>query len=231
MTGKIARLPRDLREQLNRRLRNHEPGKTLVQWLNALPEVQKILAAEFDGLPVRPQNLSEWRRHGYREWLAGQEVRESLGELAAEGEELKAGLGGPVADKLTGWLVAHFMAEARAKLAAAKTPDERWSVYQVLAAHLVPLRRGDYNADRLRLEQDRLEVTRRLTREQKDREFEQWFQRPEVKEKFRPKEPGDRSIRRVKNILDHFLLGAPLEDLNGRDDEHPEPPPDPACLI
>ena len=36
-TGKIARLPDDIREQLNRRLNDGEKGKKLVMWLNSLP--------------------------------------------------------------------------------------------------------------------------------------------------------------------------------------------------
>jgi len=38
--GKIGRLPRQVREELNRRLLEGEPGITLVDWLNGLPAVQ-----------------------------------------------------------------------------------------------------------------------------------------------------------------------------------------------
>lgn len=41
--GKIARLPRDVRDQLNRRLENGEGGASLVAWLNSLPGVKKAL--------------------------------------------------------------------------------------------------------------------------------------------------------------------------------------------
>ena len=51
--GKIARLPRVVREQLNRRLQNGEQGKTLAAWLNSLPAVVVMLATEFDGKPIR----------------------------------------------------------------------------------------------------------------------------------------------------------------------------------
>jgi len=36
-TGKITRLPHDLREALNRRLHDGEPGGPLLAWLNAQP--------------------------------------------------------------------------------------------------------------------------------------------------------------------------------------------------
>src|ERR1035441_634149 len=70
--GKIARLPRELREQLNCRLHDGEPGTQLVVWLNSLPEAQAVLAREFGGRAVSEQNLSEWKQGGYRDWLAPQ---------------------------------------------------------------------------------------------------------------------------------------------------------------
>ena len=50
-----------MRQELNRRLDEGEPGKKLVSWLNGLPEVQAIVAAEFGGKSIREQNLSEWK--------------------------------------------------------------------------------------------------------------------------------------------------------------------------
>jgi hypothetical protein len=35
-----------IQEQVNRRLENGEKARTLIAWLNALPEVQAMLAAE-----------------------------------------------------------------------------------------------------------------------------------------------------------------------------------------
>ncbi|MDR3456041.1 MAG: hypothetical protein P4N60_01235, partial [Verrucomicrobiae bacterium] len=52
--GKIGRLPRELREQLNRRLDQNEPGGRILDWLNALPAVQAVLQADFKGDRVNP---------------------------------------------------------------------------------------------------------------------------------------------------------------------------------
>jgi molybdopterin molybdotransferase len=49
----------------NRRLEQGEQGRSLVAWLNSLPEVRAVLAAEFAGKPIREQNLPEWRQHGF----------------------------------------------------------------------------------------------------------------------------------------------------------------------
>jgi hypothetical protein len=74
--GKVARLPVAVREQLNERLRSGEQGKRLVAWLNTLPEVKDRMAELFGGYPMREQNLSQWKKGGYRDWLHQREVRE-----------------------------------------------------------------------------------------------------------------------------------------------------------
>lgn len=66
-TGKIARLPHEIREQLNLRIQNGEPGKSILKWLNALPEVLAILQEHFKGRPIAPSNLTEWKAGGYPE--------------------------------------------------------------------------------------------------------------------------------------------------------------------
>src|SRR5215471_11151907 len=67
--GKIARLPHSIREQLNLKLHDGIPAKSILPWLNSLPEVQAILAADFDNRSITKQNLSEWRQGGFRDWL------------------------------------------------------------------------------------------------------------------------------------------------------------------
>jgi hypothetical protein len=67
--SKIARLPHSIREQLNLKLHDGLPGKTILPWLNGLPEVKTILAADFDSRPITKQNLSEWKQGGHRDWL------------------------------------------------------------------------------------------------------------------------------------------------------------------
>src|SRR2546426_800280 len=41
--AKTARLPHTLRDQINRRLHNNEQAKTILPWLNSLPEVKSLL--------------------------------------------------------------------------------------------------------------------------------------------------------------------------------------------
>ena len=79
--GKIARLPRAVREKLNRRLADGEPGDSLLLWLHGLPAVRKTLARHFGGTAVTKQNLSEWRAGGFLEWQSRQDMLVQMPEL------------------------------------------------------------------------------------------------------------------------------------------------------
>ena len=95
-TGKIARLPRDLRETLNGRMQEGVTGRRLAAWLNALPEVRQLLDRDFGGAAISEQNLTNWRHGGHREWLAEKHFQESfqgLGKPAMTTEQMVAGLG------------------------------------------------------------------------------------------------------------------------------------------
>src|SRR4051812_31209412 len=72
--GKIARLPASIREQINQQLFNGLQGKQIIAWLNPLPEVQRVITEQFAGVPVSDNNLSEWRRGGYQDWLRQREA-------------------------------------------------------------------------------------------------------------------------------------------------------------
>ena len=100
--GKIGRLPRAIQEQVNRRLENGEKARTLVAWLNALPEVQAVLAAEFAGQPVNEKNLSKWRKYGYKQWLWHQQA-------LAMTQEMTSPLSHPVPDQMAGWVTARYL--------------------------------------------------------------------------------------------------------------------------
>ncbi len=87
--GKIARLPHSIRDELNQRLFNGALGPELAKWLNALPEVQEILATSFAGSPINRQNLTEWRQGGYQDWLVHQERELRIQRINEENAGLK----------------------------------------------------------------------------------------------------------------------------------------------
>ena len=87
-TGKIARLPLIIRDELNQRLQNGETQVELIAWLNDQAEVRRLLHTQFDGVPISPQNLSEWKAGGYAEWQARQDLLADACDLSSDGLDL-----------------------------------------------------------------------------------------------------------------------------------------------
>lgn len=155
-TGKIARLPRDLRHQLNRRLQDGEPGRRLVEWLNSLPQTREILAADFGGREISEQNLSEWKQGGYQDWRARQETLAGARELASDAEELAGAVEGSLADHLAMVLSARYAALVSGWNGEMDDAFRRQTrALRALCQDIVELRRGDHCAERLRLDLDR----------------------------------------------------------------------------
>ena len=179
--GKIARLPREVREQLNRRLADGEPGKPLVAWLNGLTEVQAVLAAEFGGNAIREQNLSEWKQGGYQEWLSQQEALEVARQLSADAGEIEDTGPTPLTDRVATWLTARYVVAARKLAATDGEPD--FAKLREFCSDLVALRRGDHYAERLKLDRARLEFERQESPEQFEKRCREWLTRPENREK------------------------------------------------
>lgn len=97
-TGKIARCPPAIREEVCRRLHDGESGPRILAWLNTQEVVLRVLDEYFHEEPVSPQNLSEWRQGGYQDWLKRREQLERTkslanyaGELAERGQGTGAG--------------------------------------------------------------------------------------------------------------------------------------------
>ncbi|HSI14418.1 MAG TPA: hypothetical protein VK961_20375, partial [Chthoniobacter sp.] len=151
--GKVARLPRAIREELNERLADGETAKSLVGWLNALPEVQAVVAAEFGGRAIREQNVSEWKQGGYEDWRVRQEAAELIGD-----GEVEMGDRSALTEALVFWVTAR-MAAATREVGRLKG-KERWRVLGEICDRVVKLRRGDQQAQRLQFEREKLEVER-----------------------------------------------------------------------
>src|SRR5215203_304025 len=170
--GKIARLPKTVRDELNRRLADGERGTELVVWLNSLPDVQCIIAEQFDGKPMRAQNLSEWKHGGYKDWRNEQEAMELVRQLPAGANELKGADGEPFSDILATLLTARYAVLAH-KLASDGELD--WKRLRELCSDVSVLRRGDHSAQRLKLERDKLEHARTQSEEEIIAQFVRWI--------------------------------------------------------
>ncbi len=176
--GKIARLPKAVREQLNRRLEDGETARSLVEWLNGLPEVQALVQREFGGHAIREQNLSQWKNGGYQDWLRHQEALELAGMLHEQAEEMEAQAGAegqiPMNEVLSLWLSARYALATR-EVAAAEGP-EAWKLLRQLCGDVAKLRRVEQQEERLALlgqkldlEKERVEVQREAVAIERER--------------------------------------------------------------
>ena len=176
--GKIARLPKNIRDQLNLRLQDGEPGKQLADWLNELDKTKEILAELFGGRPINEQNLTEWKQGGYQDWLRDQETRERVQRLAERAQDLDDAADGlEISDRLASILAAK-LAGAAQKLDEIADPKERWRKLQEILRELWRLRSEDHLGKRLQLQQEQweheienqnLENEKRFEKEEKDR--------------------------------------------------------------
>ena len=181
--GKIARLARMTRDELNRRLQDGEPGVRLVDWLNGLPETRQVLVADFGGRPISEQNLSEWKAGGYRDWLARQETLTQARELVADAKELTEATEGRLTDHLATVLAARYAA-ALAGWDGEVTDEFRRTARALhgLCQDIVELGRGVHSGARLKLEQERLEREREKTEEEVLEHFKRWAMNPKVRD-------------------------------------------------
>lgn len=171
--GKIARLPRTIRDELNRRLDNGEQGTRLLEWLNGLPEVRAVLDKEFEGHPIRHCNLTEWRKGGFREWRERQETLSLTREFMAEGgrefEGLEAKIG-PAVEVVT---MAHYaVALERVNYYPDKDPREHWKRLSKSVQDVVRMRRCEHARERMKIERQWLELELRKSAQAKLRKDE-----------------------------------------------------------
>ena len=222
-SSKISRLPRQLRDQLNQRLDNGEQNKRLLQWLNSLPEVQALLAAEFEAQPISPQNLSKWKKHGFLNWQLQQSA------LAFTNDTLPDDLDPSALEKMSAKLI-RFLQIRYAALAGSlpaphEDPEAELARLAGLCTNLTALRRGDLSAQRLILELERLALEKSRAEQEQEKLFWTWTQRPDIQEKLYPSRDPDQVRRDVDRLITERMLGI-------------RPPPetddtavDPACQI
>jgi len=181
--GKIARLPRAIRDELNRRLDNGEAGVNLVAWLNELPETRQVLAEKFGGRPITAQNMSEWTHGGYLDWLNLQGILDDAQELDADAAQLIHSTKGRLSDHMATILSARYatlLAHWRGDVSPELT--RQLQVLQGMSQVIVRLRRGDHHAARLDRESRREEKEREKSNAEVIAHFKEWAEHPEIHE-------------------------------------------------
>jgi hypothetical protein len=158
--GKIARLPHDIREQLNRRLMDGESGPDILQWVNELPQCRQMLDQKFGGRAIDEGNLYEWRHGGYEEWLYHEDRRDRLSATFEHLAKLDAAGDASQAAERLGALVAAELSRHLGFLEGISDMNERWLRLREISRELTRFRRENYNQQRLRLAEQRLESER-----------------------------------------------------------------------
>jgi hypothetical protein len=198
--GKIARLPQPIREQINRRLQNGEEGKQIAEWLNTLPEVRAVMEAEFDGQPINETNVSNWKQGGYRDWEAQQEAMEAVRRFGADAAELNQAAGGQLADQLAICLTARIAVALQQPALGGDDPAAQLQRLRQLCADLVALRKGDHNAQWLRIEREKLDLDLRRYNE------ETAARQREAEEARKPPKKGGLTPETLKTIEEELKL-------------------------
>ena len=224
MNGKIPSLPASIQEELNQRLLRGETAKTILPWVNSLPETKAVLKEQFDGVPITKQNLSDHRNHGFRDWVDRQQALEFASSLTAGDAELQKLLPADLADKLGRWLSLRYAAYARDLAASAAGSDKSLRHFRNFSGFIMALRRGELSAARLAIEQQRLQLELSATEQVKEKEFWQWTRRPEIQGKLYPYRNPERERKKVFSLIDEHLLGvAPSKQQDALPDEHQDP--------
>ena len=157
--GKIARLSLEIRERLNHRLSDGEPGNRLVEWLNSVPDVMQVMAEQFEGRPITENNLSEWRAGGYEEWTTLHSFLDETRVLSENaGEVAETGIS---SDHMHIVLLAHH---AHLLQNLGIMPEDeyqtRLNTVRKLTASVMKMRRDELQKARFELQRERLEFLR-----------------------------------------------------------------------
>lgn len=163
-TGRIARLPREIREELNRRLDEGKAGKEIVAWLNGSPEVQTIIATEFNGKPIREQNFSEWKKGGYLDHVTQQETLQIAKCLAEDAARWSDEGQSAVADTIAFFLLGRYALATR-QLRETKG-REAWHMLRQMCDDVIELQKGQHSAERLRIDRERLKLEQQRSKKQ-----------------------------------------------------------------
>jgi hypothetical protein len=152
--GKIARLPKALRDEVCTRLENGQLSPQILPWLNAQPEVQALVATAYGGQEISPANLSDWRLGGFVDWQRGRGVAGRTRLLSERALAIAREAGGKISEGAAAILSGRIL-EILEEL-----PDDcSAEALSSLVKSVSLLRQGDLTAARNEHERERLKRT------------------------------------------------------------------------
>src|SRR5262249_42608114 len=120
----------------------------------------------------REQNLSEWKKGGYVEWVRHQEAMALAERLYERAEEMEAkgeeGSRLPMSEVLSLWLSARYVV-ATQEVEAAAGGEEGWKMLRQMCGDVMKLRRTDQRNEQLQLEQEKVDLRREEVQIERER--------------------------------------------------------------
>ncbi len=212
-TGKIARLPHAVREEVNSRLLDGQSSRVILGWLNKHPQAVAVWDRDFEGVPASAQNLSEWKLGGWKEWRDRKERVENLKTLSTFANDL-ARAGGSIADGAAAILSGQILEalEQAGNLAvtggtddAEKDPNDGLAKIAAAVASLqkAQVSRGKLELDKKRVKQRdaQLELDRQKFETQTVAKFLEWARSPEAQAILDSGKPKDAILADLRTLM------------------------------
>ena len=179
--GKIERLPREVRDELNRRLDNNEPGGPLLAWLNGRREVRSVLKEQFEGAAITKQNLSEWRNGGFAIWQFRRDWVADAEELAADAGDVARAIPSRLVDALATVLAGRYASVVH-RWDGEVTEEfmQKLRALRMMCQDVTRLRKGEHSAAKLKIQEGWLEEAREKTEAEVVEKFEEWAKNKDV---------------------------------------------------
>lgn len=127
------------------------------------------------------------------------DAKKLLREMVAEAQDLKSAAGGSVTDAVAAWLAAQYLVAAREKISATGEAG-RFEMLRMFVQDWAMLRRGDHSSAKLQLEREQLDWQRANGKSQKEQEFREWIQRPEIRRELFPERKGGIAKETMRKI-------------------------------
>jgi len=174
---KIARLPKSIREQINEHLEDNMAGKELLEWLNALPQVQVLITTKWEGKPISEDNLSRWRTGPYQDWLLQKQFLKSRNGIKESTPDMDPAERHQFINNMVNFL-AHLVGIQLQRLHSMPDSIERTRLWREVRLTLQTLRRDELLALRVaqELQKDaKTKKKRKMSEAESDAEFERRF--------------------------------------------------------
>jgi hypothetical protein len=150
-TGKIAKLPSAIRDELNSRLAEGEATEAILEWINGLPDVRTHLEAHHQGNPITADNLSRWRQGGFAGWAESVKMQDSMEAMTLACSEMDGPARDALVSRIGTVLMSRLVSQMQAFDAMPEGPEKTRFWGEIVWSY-VALRRTELNYEEFKLE-------------------------------------------------------------------------------